>query len=204
MSLGFAVSPVVLDLLVSKFDKTGGKNKAIEYDNFIEYVFYNNRFTYPLRILLFFLKISSLTFIFYGFRCCLTVKVWIELGLWEKISSLWIWFSILAKFKLWSVIYLMCFMVIAGANGKVQGEGHIVLGVCYVLVWNVHVDRFALSRCLGFVSTITFNVDLFLWIVFAFWLFNFACLLLVPEWYTCTNCVCFLMFIVLLSWCFLL
>ncbi|PNT29751.1 hypothetical protein POPTR_006G047300v4 [Populus trichocarpa] len=36
MSLGFAVSPVVLDLLVSKFDKTGGKNKAIEYDNFIE------------------------------------------------------------------------------------------------------------------------------------------------------------------------
>ena len=39
VSLGFAVSPVVLDLLVSKFDKTGGKNKAIEYDNFIEYVF---------------------------------------------------------------------------------------------------------------------------------------------------------------------
>ncbi|KAJ9184841.1 hypothetical protein P3X46_004528 [Hevea brasiliensis] len=35
-SLGFAVSPVVLDLLVSKFDKSGGKNKAIEYDNFIE------------------------------------------------------------------------------------------------------------------------------------------------------------------------
>ncbi|XP_050228982.1 probable calcium-binding protein CML49 [Mercurialis annua] len=35
-SLGFAVSPVVLDLLVSKFDKTGGKSKAIEYDNFIE------------------------------------------------------------------------------------------------------------------------------------------------------------------------
>ncbi|XP_024017302.1 probable calcium-binding protein CML49 [Morus notabilis] len=36
LSLGFAVSPVVLDLLVSKFDKTGGKTKAIEYDNFIE------------------------------------------------------------------------------------------------------------------------------------------------------------------------
>ncbi|KAL1821030.1 calcium-binding protein CBP [Daucus carota subsp. sativus] len=36
MSLGFVVSPVVLDLLVSKFDKTGGRNKAIEYDNFIE------------------------------------------------------------------------------------------------------------------------------------------------------------------------
>ncbi|CAI9099814.1 OLC1v1036694C1 [Oldenlandia corymbosa var. corymbosa] len=36
LSQGFAVSPVVLDLLVSKFDKTGGKNKAIEYDNFIE------------------------------------------------------------------------------------------------------------------------------------------------------------------------
>ncbi|KAF2289363.1 hypothetical protein GH714_035408 [Hevea brasiliensis] len=35
-SLGFAVSPVVLDLLVYKFDKSGGKNKAIEYDNFIE------------------------------------------------------------------------------------------------------------------------------------------------------------------------
>lgn len=36
--LGFSVSPVILDLLVSKFDKTGGKSKAIEYDNFIEYV----------------------------------------------------------------------------------------------------------------------------------------------------------------------
>ncbi|PQQ07088.1 putative calcium-binding protein CML49 [Prunus yedoensis var. nudiflora] len=36
LSLGFAVSPTVLDLLVSKFDKTGGKHKAIEYDNFIE------------------------------------------------------------------------------------------------------------------------------------------------------------------------
>ncbi|KAF3967478.1 hypothetical protein CMV_008532 [Castanea mollissima] len=36
LSLGFAVSPVVLDMLVSKFDKTGGKSKAIEYDNFIE------------------------------------------------------------------------------------------------------------------------------------------------------------------------
>ncbi|KAG7961953.1 hypothetical protein I3843_09G040900 [Carya illinoinensis] len=36
LSLGFAVSPVVLDLLVSKFDKTGGRSKAIEYDNFIE------------------------------------------------------------------------------------------------------------------------------------------------------------------------
>lgn len=37
LSMGYAVSPVVLDLLVSKFDKTGGKNRAIEYDNFIEY-----------------------------------------------------------------------------------------------------------------------------------------------------------------------
>ncbi|XP_028789549.1 probable calcium-binding protein CML49 [Neltuma alba] len=36
LSMGFAVSPTVLDLLVSKFDKTGGKSKAIEYDNFIE------------------------------------------------------------------------------------------------------------------------------------------------------------------------
>ncbi|KAK8478296.1 hypothetical protein V6N13_042556 [Hibiscus sabdariffa] len=36
LSLGFAVSPVVLDLLVSKYDKTGGESKAIEYDNFIE------------------------------------------------------------------------------------------------------------------------------------------------------------------------
>ncbi|GER25837.1 calcium-binding EF-hand family protein [Striga asiatica] len=36
LNIGFSVSPVVLDLLVSKFDKTGGKNKAIGYDNFIE------------------------------------------------------------------------------------------------------------------------------------------------------------------------
>ncbi|XP_059292078.1 calcium-binding protein CBP-like isoform X3 [Lycium ferocissimum] len=39
LSLGYAVSPSILDLLVSKFDKTGGKNKAIEYDNFIELSF---------------------------------------------------------------------------------------------------------------------------------------------------------------------
>ncbi|XP_042384496.1 calcium-binding protein CBP-like [Zingiber officinale] len=36
LSLGFSVSPSILDLLVSKFDKSGGKSKAIEYDNFIE------------------------------------------------------------------------------------------------------------------------------------------------------------------------
>ena len=36
LDLGYSVSPAVLDLLVSKFDKTGGKNKAVEYDNFIE------------------------------------------------------------------------------------------------------------------------------------------------------------------------
>lgn len=38
LSLGFSVSPMILDLLVSKFDKSGGRNRAIEYDNFIEYV----------------------------------------------------------------------------------------------------------------------------------------------------------------------
>lgn len=48
LSLGFAVSPVVLDLLVSKFDKTGGKNKAIEYDNFIEYVLFTVSLFGPL------------------------------------------------------------------------------------------------------------------------------------------------------------
>ncbi|CAN8297975.1 unnamed protein product [Cochlearia groenlandica] len=36
LSLGFSVPPVILDLLVSKFDKSGGRNRAIEYDNFIE------------------------------------------------------------------------------------------------------------------------------------------------------------------------
>ncbi|THU69548.1 hypothetical protein C4D60_Mb08t15570 [Musa balbisiana] len=36
LSLGFVVSPTVLDLLVAKFDKSRGKSKAIEYDNFIE------------------------------------------------------------------------------------------------------------------------------------------------------------------------
>ncbi|XP_060185967.1 calcium-binding protein CBP-like [Lycium barbarum] len=35
-SLGYAVYDPVLELLVSKFDKTGGMNKAIAYDNFIE------------------------------------------------------------------------------------------------------------------------------------------------------------------------
>ncbi|KAG9132652.1 hypothetical protein Leryth_016693 [Lithospermum erythrorhizon] len=36
LSLGFSVSPGVLDLLISKFDRSGGMNKAIEYGNFIE------------------------------------------------------------------------------------------------------------------------------------------------------------------------
>ncbi|KAL4180915.1 hypothetical protein AMTRI_Chr12g234760 [Amborella trichopoda] len=36
LSLGFAVSPAVLDLLISKYDKSG-KTRAIDYDNFIEY-----------------------------------------------------------------------------------------------------------------------------------------------------------------------
>ncbi|KAL5204360.1 hypothetical protein ABZP36_009231 [Zizania latifolia] len=36
LGLGYSVSPTVLDLLVFKFDKTGGKSRAIEYDNFIE------------------------------------------------------------------------------------------------------------------------------------------------------------------------
>uniref|UniRef100_A0A453HQQ6 EF-hand domain-containing protein n=1 Tax=Aegilops tauschii subsp. strangulata TaxID=200361 RepID=A0A453HQQ6_AEGTS len=39
LDLGYSVSPTVLDLLVSKFDKTGGKNKAVEYDNFIDITF---------------------------------------------------------------------------------------------------------------------------------------------------------------------
>ncbi|KAI4341247.1 hypothetical protein MLD38_025992 [Melastoma candidum] len=36
LSLGFSVSPTVLELLVSKYDKTGGRYNGIEYDNFIE------------------------------------------------------------------------------------------------------------------------------------------------------------------------
>ncbi|KAF8403745.1 hypothetical protein HHK36_011849 [Tetracentron sinense] len=36
LSLGYALSPVVSDLLGSKYDKSGGCNKATEYDNFIE------------------------------------------------------------------------------------------------------------------------------------------------------------------------
>ncbi|XP_074578123.1 calcium-binding protein CBP-like [Curcuma longa] len=36
LSLGFSVSPSILDLLLTKFDKSGGKSRAIEYDNFIE------------------------------------------------------------------------------------------------------------------------------------------------------------------------
>ncbi|XP_077241652.1 calcium-binding protein CBP-like [Tasmannia lanceolata] len=36
LSLGFSISPVILDLLVSKYDRSAGRNKAIEYDNFFE------------------------------------------------------------------------------------------------------------------------------------------------------------------------
>lgn len=62
LSLGFAVSPTVLDLLVSKFDKTGGKHRAIEYDNFIEYVS---------------LFLSYFTFIFFlvCFTLCLLLSI---------------------------------------------------------------------------------------------------------------------------------
>ena len=73
MSLGFAVSPVVLDLLVSKFDKSGGRNKAIEYDNFIEYVFFFLFLGYS-----FLPDLISITYInihLFACRCCLTVKV---------------------------------------------------------------------------------------------------------------------------------
>lgn len=87
MSLGFVVSPVVLDLLVSKFDKTGGKNKAIEYDNFIEYVSITLVLA-PVFIFKFVLTSSSdilfsiFSFVFFGccgYRCCLTVKVYLFL-----------------------------------------------------------------------------------------------------------------------------
>ncbi|KAK4392479.1 UNVERIFIED_CONTAM: Calcium-binding protein CBP [Sesamum calycinum] len=36
LSIGYAVSPMVLEILVTKYDKTGGSMRAIEYDNFIE------------------------------------------------------------------------------------------------------------------------------------------------------------------------
>ncbi|KAI6701582.1 hypothetical protein NL676_015906 [Syzygium grande] len=38
LSMGFAVPPVVVDLLVTKYNKYGDGSRAIEYDNFIEYV----------------------------------------------------------------------------------------------------------------------------------------------------------------------
>ncbi|KAF8037804.1 hypothetical protein BT93_B0599 [Corymbia citriodora subsp. variegata] len=36
LSMGFLVPPVVVDLLVNKYDKYGDGSRAIEYDNFIE------------------------------------------------------------------------------------------------------------------------------------------------------------------------
>ncbi|KAK4345972.1 hypothetical protein RND71_036148 [Anisodus tanguticus] len=90
LSLGYAVSPSILDLLVSKFDKTGGKNKAIEYDNFIEYVcalmqiFLVAILISLSALLLDLLLISTFcaSVFFAGFRCCLTVK-----GLTEKFKE---------------------------------------------------------------------------------------------------------------------
>lgn len=58
LSLGFSVSPVVLELLVSKYDKSSGKNMAIEYDNFIEYIF----FKALCFLLIFYLILLHLTF----------------------------------------------------------------------------------------------------------------------------------------------
>lgn len=79
---------VVLDLLIAKFDKTGGRNKAIEYDNFIEYVLVFScnlwfKLTFISAIILYMFVLRnvrrSLT-IFYVLyfvtrRCCLVVKV---------------------------------------------------------------------------------------------------------------------------------
>lgn len=69
LSLGYAVSPVVLDLLVSKFDKTGGKSKAIEYDNFIEYGFATILYLFIgyIFIYLYFEQGFSTWFLFYLF-----------------------------------------------------------------------------------------------------------------------------------------
>ncbi|KAL1362869.1 hypothetical protein HN51_011076 [Arachis hypogaea] len=36
LSLGYSLSPMLLELLISKYDKTDGRARAIEYDNFIE------------------------------------------------------------------------------------------------------------------------------------------------------------------------
>ncbi|XP_056163250.1 calcium-binding protein CBP-like [Syzygium oleosum] len=36
LSMGFVVPPVVVDMLVTKYDKYGDGSRAIEYDNFIE------------------------------------------------------------------------------------------------------------------------------------------------------------------------
>lgn len=48
-------------------------------------------------------------------------------------------------------VYILVFII--GANGKVQGEGYSIHRECYIYVWSVHVDCFALPYCLGFVST---------------------------------------------------
>ncbi|KAL0428529.1 UNVERIFIED_CONTAM: Calcium-binding protein CBP [Sesamum latifolium] len=36
LSIGYAVSPMVLEILVTRYDKTGGSMRAVEYDSFIE------------------------------------------------------------------------------------------------------------------------------------------------------------------------
>ncbi|XP_052114868.1 calcium-binding protein CBP [Arachis duranensis] len=36
LSLGYSLCPMLLELLISKYDKTDGRARAIEYDNFIE------------------------------------------------------------------------------------------------------------------------------------------------------------------------
>ena len=58
LSLGFSVSPIVLELLVSKYDKSSGIYKAVEYDNFIEYIFFKSL----CFLIIFYLILLYLTF----------------------------------------------------------------------------------------------------------------------------------------------
>lgn len=45
LSLGYSVSPPILDCLLSKYDKSG-KGKAMDYDSFVEYVLFFGSFNY--------------------------------------------------------------------------------------------------------------------------------------------------------------
>lgn len=154
LSLGFSVSPGVLDLLVSKFDKSGGKNKAIEYDNFIEYV--------PVWLLIYFSSCSTTNWTnISSSLICLPFQFFH----WQVLSYCKGMLSIMFLPLIFSFSYNQFSFVhtsndqrgCAGSDWKIQGEGCCILRFSNFLLWILHVNSLAFPHRLGKCSVVVIS-----------------------------------------------